>query len=72
MIGFSASSEIATDPIQIEAQIAIRCSITIGTSTITNSPIASVTMPESVGAKRRANAATIARRLSQPLLRYSS
>ncbi len=72
MIGFSTSSETTIAATQIDAEIAIRCRITTGISTITSMPSASVMMPESVGSNSSANAATIACVLFQLWRWYSS
>ena len=55
-----------------DATIASFRSITIGTSMMTSTPKASVRMPENVGTKSSANAATMALRWSQSWRSYSS
>ena len=72
MIGFRTSSESTIAATQIDAEIAIRCRITTGISTITNMPSASVMIPDSVGSNSSANAATMACTLLQLWRRYSS
>ncbi len=50
-----------------DAVMASFCSMTTGTSKITSTPKASVVIPDSIGTNSSANAATMARRLFQPL-----
>ena len=71
-MGLRSNSLIATEATHTEAEMAIRCRITTGTTTIASIPSASVTIPLMVGTNSSAKAATIAFSLSQFHLWYSS